>query len=645
MPAPVLGPIGSLADHARLYAQVGLEVFPADPRSKAPLVERGFYDATTNLDQIDAWWGRWPLALIAHRVAADQLLLDIDPRHGGIEVWMALKAEIGQLPVTRIHRSGRGDLGMHFWWLRPGERISTRPLDQWAKERGLGQQLEARWTCGIDPLHNTCRYTILPPSPHPDSGQPYRWYEHRGFEIPPAPLPAYLADLLVVEEPTPIEWTPPADPDSDSIADWYSHTHGFTDVLCPHGWQIVAGDGNHDGSRWRHPDATSQVSATVRHGCLFVYSTSTCFEPTVPDEPRGYTPFKAWATVAYGGNQSEAARAARAIKDPVPADMTAWVTSANPTTNGSGATAPTPAGHTDSDPLQGDPDIQAVIAEADIEYDWLIEGLIERGDRIILTGPEGGGKTTLLRQVATLAASGIHPFTEAAIPPIKVLYVDCENSRRQTIRQFSPLIIQAGGELARDMLIPIIRPEGLDLLKTPDCAWLAQRIEANQPGLVIIGPLYKLALGDPISEEIARHVAFVLDTLRDHYGVAVLIEAHQPHKSNGHRPDRPYGASLWMRWPEFGLSISSNGFLNHWRGPRDERQWPNVLQRGGTWPWMPVTASQATYVAVVAACREAGEILSERALSRATNIPKSTVHDAIEMNRNHWKILNQELTK
>ena len=63
------------------------------------------------------------------------------------------------------------------------------------------------------------------------------------------------------------------------------------------------------------------------------------------------------------------------------------------------------------------------------------------------------------------------------------------------------------------MLIPVIRPEGLDLLKTPDCAWLAERINVNDPALLVIGPLYKLALGDPTSEEIARHVAYALESV------------------------------------------------------------------------------------------------------------------------------------
>ena len=46
----------------------------------------------------------------------------------------------------------------------------------------------------------------------------------------------------------------------------------------------------------------------------------------------------------------------------------------------------------------------ADVLAQDVSYDWAIPGLLERGDRLILTGSEGGGKTTMLRQIAVMAA-------------------------------------------------------------------------------------------------------------------------------------------------------------------------------------------------------------------------------------------------
>lgn len=300
----------------------------------------------------------------------------------------------------------------------------------------------------------------------------------------------------------------------------------------------------------------------------------------------------------------------------------------------------------DTDPPDDgpDPDIHTLLALPEPEYRWLIPGLLERGDRLILTGPEGGGKTTLLRQLAVTTAAGIHPFTLDAINPTRVLYVDLENSRRHTLRKMSELVIEAGPGLQAGQLIPINRPEGIDLLTRRDEHWLETRIEANKPDLLVIGPIYKLAGGDPTSEEVARHVAMVLDRLRTTHDIALAMEAHQPHGTNGgHRPDRPYGASLWMRWPEFGLAITRAGFLTHWRGPRDERDWPAVLARGGAWPWTTGDAKQATFAALMTACRQAGEVLSVRALSEATGITRTTVHRAIEANKAQWDLVRLEL--
>jgi len=233
-----------------------------------------------------------------------------------------------------------------------------------------------------------------------------------------------------------------------------------------------------------------------------------------------------------------------------------------------------------------DPDVHEWLNQPEPEYDWLIPGLLERGDRLILTGSEGGGKSTLLRLIAVTAAAGLHPFNLTDMNPLRVLFVDLENSDRHSRRQFRPLVTQAqllDHPVGARNLIPLIKPDGLDLLSRPDREWLTDRIAVNEPDLLIIGPSYKLADGDPNAEETAKAVATTLDRIRVTYQLAVILEAHSPHDAN---VGRPYGASLWKRWPEFGIEIRPNGALRNWRTPRDERDFPTLLQRGGTWPWV-----------------------------------------------------------
>ena len=238
-------------------------------------------------------------------------------------------------------------------------------------------------------------------------------------------------------------------------------------------------------------------------------------------------------------------------------------------------------------------------------YNWLIPGLLEYGDRLVLTATEGGGKSTWLRQIAVTTASGLHPFrTWEYAEPRRVLVLDCENGAPVSRRKFRPLL-EAGAKvdrpLQRGMFHIECRPEGLDLTRPADRAWLMRRVEKLKPELLIIGPIYRLHAGDPNSEELARKVSAVIDEARATANCAVLMEAHAPHHNgqSAHRNLRPLGSSLWMRWPEFGFGLrpvedeksASNAdgcrgrrFLP-WRGLRDERDWPQFLKQGEHWPW------------------------------------------------------------
>ena len=75
---------------ALAQAERGRQVFPLGVGSKLPKISksaggRGFYDATCDQDQIQAWWRRWPRANPGIRTgrASNLAVLDVDPRHRG----------------------------------------------------------------------------------------------------------------------------------------------------------------------------------------------------------------------------------------------------------------------------------------------------------------------------------------------------------------------------------------------------------------------------------------------------------------------------------------------------------------------------------------------------------------------------------
>ncbi|KRV48800.1 hypothetical protein AQ490_23310 [Wenjunlia vitaminophila] len=239
-------------------------------------------------------------------------------------------------------------------------------------------------------------------------------------------------------------------------------------------------------------------------------------------------------------------------------------------------------------------------------HDWVLPGLLERGDRLILTAGEGGGKSVLLRQIAVCAAAGVQPFTleDNALGPQRVLVLDCENSAPQTRRHYRALINTAERvrrPVHRGQLHIDVRPEGIDLTRGDGRAWLMRRVETVMPDLLVIGPIYQLHTGDPNSEEHARKVTVALTEARATARCAMVLEAHAPHASGfGPRGLRPAGSSLWMRWPEFGFGLrpveddrsaeeDRARRLVPWRGLRDDRAFPQFLRGGekGSWPWIP----------------------------------------------------------
>lgn len=234
--------------------------------------------------------------------------------------------------------------------------------------------------------------------------------------------------------------------------------------------------------------------------------------------------------------------------------------------------------------------------------DWCIEGLLRIGWRAMIVAQEGAGKTTLFRQIAIAAAQGIHPLDFSEIPPCRSLIVDLENPDDAVMDTCNPILERTLGTLGDRPYDPERawlwhRPSGINIRNRADRITFESVLAHVRPTLVCIGPLYKMYEVGPRDndEQAAREVMAVLDDLRGRYKFGLLMEHHAPKETAGtKRKMMPYGSSLWLRWPEIGLSLNpesttegdfSTMKVGRWRGDRNENSWPSKLHRGGDWPW------------------------------------------------------------
>jgi len=235
------------------------------------------------------------------------------------------------------------------------------------------------------------------------------------------------------------------------------------------------------------------------------------------------------------------------------------------------------------------------------EPKWVIDGVLEAQERVIVVAAEGVGKTMLMRQVAILTGAGIHPFTFQPMQQRRTLFVDLENPEH-IIHKMSSQIFADVFKMGwvKDVEAHIwMEPSGLNLLNKADRQKLEEQIEKTRPELICMGPLYKSFVdpGGRTSESIVVEVAKYLDYLRTVYNCALWLEHHAPLGTTMATRDlRPFGSAVWSRWPEFGISLSPVPTgepyvydIRHFRGARDERAWPSLIKRsprpGGRFPF------------------------------------------------------------
>jgi len=247
-------------------------------------------------------------------------------------------------------------------------------------------------------------------------------------------------------------------------------------------------------------------------------------------------------------------------------------------------------------------DFDEVVNTPDDLRPWVIPQMLRTNERLIVTGPEGGGKSILISQLALGASMGLNTLSLGidVHEPLRVLMLDVENDRLQ-IKANMRKVYRHLDELSGGVKPQIewVDVRDIDLSDAVERTKVIRLAKERMPQLMYLGSLYKLAPEGDRVDSAFGHISRTVDRIRAETGSAILMEAHTGHGMNNDRNGamRPYGSSMWLRWPEFGMAMihhrSKPVQIKHWRGARsDDREWPGGLRRGQVLPWVPISQDE-----------------------------------------------------
>lgn len=160
------------AEAALTYASWGWHVIPVVPNGKIPATQHGVKDATTDANQIAAWWAQNPNFNIGIAAGAKSgiVVFDVDPRNGGDESWAKWVEANGEVPDGPMQLTAGG--GQHHIATYDPEIRSCKlvdGVDLLADGRyfvAYPSTIESRsyhWEASSDPFDGIAPFTIPAP--------------------------------------------------------------------------------------------------------------------------------------------------------------------------------------------------------------------------------------------------------------------------------------------------------------------------------------------------------------------------------------------------------------------------------------------------------------------------------------------------
>jgi hypothetical protein len=223
----------------------------------------------------------------------------------------------------------------------------------------------------------------------------------------------------------------------------------------------------------------------------------------------------------------------------------------------------------------------------------LIEGILHKGCKMILSGSSKAGKTLGLMHLGIAAANGIPWMGHAINRQCKVVYLDFELKPRLAKERIKEIINSQGNEYfpTKNFMYCPLRGQKRSL---EDLALHIQAIKDFEPDMVIVDPFYKL--GGDYDENDAGSVGLVLDkmeTFSERLDCAFVYAHHfsKGNKAETDHIDRASGSGVFARDPDAILTLTPHeedfhlvleATLRNFPTPEKkviEFSWPNFIHK------------------------------------------------------------------
>ncbi|WEO76073.1 bifunctional DNA primase/polymerase [Cryobacterium sp. SO2] len=140
----------SMGSAALSFARAAIPIFPCARDGKRPLTHAGFHEASSDLDQVQAWWARWPSANIGMPTGSPSGfdVVDIDVTAAGSGFSAYERANAAGLVDGELARVRTPSRGMHVYF----PVLAARPQRCW---QAASAHIDFRGDGG---------YVVVPPS-------------------------------------------------------------------------------------------------------------------------------------------------------------------------------------------------------------------------------------------------------------------------------------------------------------------------------------------------------------------------------------------------------------------------------------------------------------------------------------------------